>query len=54
MLAFWWTLTLLLMLAGFIGTAIPLVPGTAIILAAAVMHRLVRSVARSSSATRIS
>lgn len=40
MTAFWWTLTLLLMLTGFVGTAIPLVPGTVLILAAAVGHRL--------------
>lgn len=38
--AFWWTLTILLMLAGLIGTAIPLVPGTVLILVAAVAHRI--------------
>src|SRR5438552_625615 len=36
----WWTLTLLLMLLGLIGTVLPLVPGTVLILGAAVMHRL--------------
>jgi hypothetical protein len=40
MIAFWWTLTILLMLCGLVGTAIPLVPGTVLILAAAVMHRI--------------
>lgn len=34
----WWTLTLVLMFAGLVGTVVPLLPGTTIILAAAVMH----------------
>lgn len=34
----WWTLTIVLMAIGFVGTALPLLPGTTIILAAAVMH----------------
>jgi uncharacterized protein YqgC (DUF456 family) len=34
----WWTLTLVLMIAGLVGTVVPLLPGTTIILAAAVMH----------------
>lgn len=34
----WWTLTLVLMIAGLVGTILPLLPGTTIILAAAVMH----------------
>ncbi len=38
MIAFWWALTLLLMLAGLIATIIPLVPGTVVILGAAVLH----------------
>ncbi len=38
--ALWWTLTLVLMLAGFIGTVLPVLPGTTIILAAAIMHHL--------------
>src|SRR5882757_1446276 len=36
--SFWWTLTLLLMAIGLVGTVVPLLPGTTIILAAAVMH----------------
>ena len=36
----WWVLTLVLMLVGLIGTVIPLLPGTTIIFAAAVLHRL--------------
>jgi uncharacterized protein len=40
MLAFWWSLTLLLMVVGLIGTVIPLLPGTTIIFAAAVVHRV--------------
>lgn len=36
--SFWWTLTLLLMAAGLVGTVVPLLPGTTIILAAAVLH----------------
>jgi len=38
--AFWWLLTILLMIVGLIGTIIPLLPGTTIIFAAAVLHRL--------------
>ena len=38
--AFWWTVTILLMVIGFVGTAVPLVPGTVLILGAAVMHRI--------------
>src|SRR5438067_4840328 len=34
----WWTLTILLMLIGLVGTVVPLLPGTTIILAAAVLH----------------
>ncbi len=37
---FWWCLTLLLMLIGLIGTVVPLLPGSVIILAAAVLHYL--------------
>jgi uncharacterized protein len=36
--ALWWTLTILLMLVGLVGTVVPLLPGTTIILAAAVLH----------------
>lgn len=34
----WWTVTLLLMLVGLAGTVLPLLPGTTIILAAAILH----------------
>lgn len=36
--ALWWTLTLLIMLTGLIGTVLPLLPGTTIILGAAILH----------------
>lgn len=36
--ALWWTLTLVLMLIGLVGTVVPLLPGSVIILAAAVVH----------------
>lgn len=36
----WWTLTLALMLTGLVGTVVPLLPGTTIILAAAIMHHV--------------
>jgi uncharacterized protein YqgC (DUF456 family) len=39
MITFWWTITLLLMLVGLIGTILPLLPGPTIILAAAILHR---------------
>jgi len=35
----WWTLSLLLMLAGLAGTVVPFIPGTALILTGAVIHR---------------
>ena len=40
MQVFWWALTLVLMAIGLIGTVLPVLPGTAIILAAAIMHRI--------------
>nr|MBA3543427.1 DUF456 family protein [Chthoniobacterales bacterium] len=36
---FWWSVTLILMAVGLIGTIVPVFPGTAIILAAAILHR---------------
>jgi len=36
----WWILTVLLMLIGLAGTVIPLIPGTVLILAGAVLHRI--------------
>ena len=43
----WWILTLALMLAGLVGTVMPLLPGTTIILAAAVMHHFALGADRS-------
>lgn len=40
MLTLGWTLALLLMLTGLVGTMVPLLPGTTLILAGAVIHRL--------------
>src|SRR5438105_14776108 len=36
---FWWFLTIALFAVGLIGTVIPALPGTTIILAAAIIHR---------------
>jgi uncharacterized protein len=36
-----WSLTLVLMLIGLVGTFVPLLPGTTLILAAALIHKLV-------------
>ena len=43
----WWTLTLFLMLIGVIGTVVPLLPGTTIILGAAILHHFVLGEAHS-------
>jgi uncharacterized protein len=37
---FWWFLTIVLFAVGLIGTVAPVLPGTTVILAAAVIHRL--------------
>ena len=37
---FWWSVTLVLMAIGLIGTVLPIFPGTTVILAAAVIHRV--------------
>jgi uncharacterized protein YqgC (DUF456 family) len=37
---FWWFLTIVLFAVGLIGTIVPVVPGTTIILAAAIIHRI--------------
>ena len=37
---FWWAVTLVLMALGLIGTVLPIFPGTTIILAAAILHRV--------------
>lgn len=36
----WWILTAFLMLLGLVGTVVPLLPGTVLILAGAVLHRI--------------
>ena len=37
---FWWILTIVLFAVGLIGTVVPVLPGTTIILAGAIVHRL--------------
>src|SRR5437899_539734 len=37
---FWWLITIVLFAVGLIGAVVPLLPGTTIILAAAIIHRL--------------
>ena len=37
---FWWFLTIVLFAVGLIGTLVPVLPGTTIILAAAIVHRM--------------
>ena len=37
---FWWFLTIVLFAVGLIGTVAPVLPGTTIILAAAIIHRI--------------
>ena len=37
---FWWFLTIALFAVGLIGTIVPVLPGTTIILAAAIVHRM--------------
>jgi hypothetical protein len=44
---FWWAVTLVLMAIGLIGTVLPIVPGTGIILAAAILHRIMLGPAKS-------
>jgi uncharacterized protein YqgC (DUF456 family) len=41
LVAFTWCLTCLLMLVGFVGVVIPLLPGTTLILIAAIVHKLI-------------
>lgn len=43
----WWTLTIVLMLAGLACTVLPMVPGTLMILGGAVLHRLTMGAAHS-------
>jgi uncharacterized protein YqgC (DUF456 family) len=43
----WWTIAIVLMAAGLIGTVLPIFPGTTIILVAAVIHRVMLGPAKS-------
>jgi uncharacterized protein len=45
--ALWWTITIVLMLTGLVGTVVPLLPGTTIILAAAILHHFMLGEAHS-------
>ena len=38
--ALWWFAAIVVMAVGLIGTVLPVVPGTTIILAAAIVHRI--------------
>ena len=44
---FWWFVTISLFAVGLIGTVVPILPGTTVILAAAIMHRLMLSADKS-------
>src|SRR5262245_11947562 len=37
---FWWLLTIVLFAVGLIGTIVPVLPGSTVILAAAILHRI--------------
>ena len=37
---FWWLITIVLFAVGLLGTVLPIFPGTAVILAAAIIHRV--------------
>lgn len=43
----WWSITVILMAIGLAGTVLPLVPGTTIILAAAILHHVMLGEAQS-------
>lgn len=45
----WWAVAIVLMAIGLIGTILPIVPGTTIILGAAVLHRIMLGAERSVS-----
>ena len=49
----WWSIAILLMAAGLIGTILPVFPGTTIILFAAVLHRIMLGPAKSIGWTAI-
>ena len=47
---FWWLFTIVLFAVGLIGTIAPVLPGTTIILAAAIIHRIMLGAGRRASA----
>src|SRR2546423_5924449 len=50
---FWWFFTIVLFAIGLLGTVLPFVPGTTVILAAAIIHRLMLGSEKSISWTTI-
>lgn len=46
---FWWLIAIVLMAAGLLGTVLPIVPGTMMILAGAVIHRMMLGAEKSIS-----
>jgi uncharacterized protein YqgC (DUF456 family) len=44
---FWWLFTIVLFAAGLLGTVLPFLPGTTIILAAAIVHRIMLGAGKS-------
>ncbi len=44
---FWWLFTIVLFAVGLLGTVLPFVPGTTVILAAAIIHRIMLGADRS-------
>jgi uncharacterized protein len=44
---FWWSMVLLLMAVGLVGSILPVFPGTTLILAAAILHRMMLGPAKS-------
>src|SRR3954468_4676333 len=50
---FWWFLTIILFAIGLLGTVLPFVPGTTVILAAAIIHRVMLGAEKSINWTTI-
>ena len=44
---FWWLIAIVLMAVGLIGTLLPVIPGTTVILAAAILHQVMLGTAKS-------
>src|ERR1700730_12519068 len=51
---FWWLFTIVLFAVGLLGTVLPFVPGTTVILAAAIIHRIMLGADKSIGWTTIS